>query len=526
MATSVPLREMAAGARSLPWRAPNIPSAALADCGSGTAGTAVQRFEDTALRYGLPEWWGASLVVALLLMLLHWPDLAQRYPQPSRLERVQGSGTLRVAVSVDPGIDHAAFQDMHHVLLREFANRLDVTVSLIEAESQAALLDMLTRDEVDIAVPGRPLPEPLPHHLRAAPTYAESQTHVVCNNRAGVPRDVQTAAALRRIRVSGSDGYVARLSGAGIRRIGLAPTSPLGTVALLERVSAGDIPCTLAQRDEVARARQRLPTLQLGSAMGPPGAIGWVLRNTQDDSLARQVDRFFLKARRSGLIAQLREQERGLRRRFDVVDLDGFRLALATKLPRYEADFRRAGAEHGIDWRLLAALGYQESRWNPRAESPRGAGGLMMLTATTARSLGGGDRFDARSSIGVGARYLARLRQGLGDGVPEPDRTWLTLAAYNLGPGGLARARRAVAARGGNPDRWAEVRRMLPTLGRGARGWEPVYHVESVRRYFALLSADGAPDAQARFGLSRRVGPAASVGGGTGSVPGQTRRRS
>jgi membrane-bound lytic murein transglycosylase F len=459
-------------------------------------------------------------------MLLHWPDLALRYPQPSRLERVQQSGTLRAAVPVDPGIDHAAFQDMHHVLLREFANRMDVTVSLVEARSQAELLDLLTRDEVDIAVPGRPLPEPLPHHLRAAPTYAETQTHIVCNRTVGLPLDVQSSTALRQIRVSGSDGYVARLSQAGFARIGLAPTSSLGTVALLERVSTGAIPCTLAQRDEVARARQRLPALRIGAAVGPPGSVGWLLRNTSDDSLARQVDRFFVNSRKSGLLAQLRQQERGLHRRFDVVDLDGFRLALATKLPRYEADFRRAGSEHGIDWRLLAALGYQESRWNPHAESPRGAGGVMMLTATTARSLGVGDRFDARSSIAAGARYLAYLRASLGDEVPEPDRTWLTLAAYNQGPGGLARARRAVVARGGNPDRWAEVRRALPTLADGARGWEPVYHVESVRRYFALLSTDGAWGARTRLGVSRRAGSAAGVDVDARSAPVRTRHRS
>ena len=202
-------------------------------------------------------------------MLLHWPDLAQRYPQPSRLERVQQSGTLRAAVPVDPGIDHAAFQDMHHALLREFANRLDVTVSLVEAESQVALLDMLARDEVDIAVPGRPLPEPLPGHLRAAPGYTDSQTHVVCNRSTRLPAGVGAGAALRQIRISGSDGYVSRLHRAGVRRIHLAPIVPMGTVALLERVSAGDIPCTLAQRDEAARARQRLPTLRLGEAVGP-----------------------------------------------------------------------------------------------------------------------------------------------------------------------------------------------------------------------------------------------------------------
>ena len=476
------------------------------------------------LRYGLPEWWGASLAVALLAVLLHWPDLAQRYPQPSRLERVVAAGTLRVAVPVDPGIDDAAFQDMHHALLREFANRLDVTVSLVEADSQAALLDMLTRGEVDIAVPSGPLPQPLPGYLRAAPAYADTQTHVVCNDTSDVPSDLDAPPVLRRLRVSALDGYVEWLQAAGMRRIGLAPTAPVGTVALLEQVAAGEAPCTLAQRDEVIRARQRLPNLRLGPAVGPPGAIAWLLRNAADDSLARQVDRFFVRARKSGLLAQLAEQERGLRRRFDVVDLDGFRLALATKLPRYEQHFRRAGAEHGIDWRLLAALGYQESRWNPRAESPRGAGGLMMLTASTARDLGGGDRFDPGVSIRAGSRYLAQLRALLGDEVPEPDRTWLTLAAYNVGLANVQRARQVVAAGGGNPNRWAEVRRMLPRLQQAGRGWEPVYHVESVRRYFALLSADrAAPQLSLR---PRRGEPGAGGDGGSASEPDRIRRKS
>jgi membrane-bound lytic murein transglycosylase F len=462
--------------------------------------------------------------VALLAILLHWPDLALRYAQPTRLARVQASGTLRVAVSIDPGIDHAAFQDIHHALLREFANRLDVTLSLVEADTQGEMLHMLARGEVDIAVPTQPVPDPLPDFLRAAPAYLDTQTFIVCNADAPTPDVAADPATLRQLRVSASDGYVTRLSTLGLRRIGLAPASAAGTVTLLERVAAGDAPCTLAQRDEIARAQQRLSGLRLGPAIGPPGAVGWLLRNTADDSLAQQVDRFFILARKNGLLAQLREQENGLRRRFDVVDLEGFRLALASKLPRYEADFRRAGAEQGIDWRLLAALGYQESRWNPRAESPRGAGGLMMLTATTARSLGGGDRFDAGVSIRAGSRYLATLRSQVGDDVPEPHRTWLMLAAYNVGPAALARARQQVVASGGDPNRWPEVRRVLPKLDRGGRGWEPVYHVESVRRYFALMSTDGV---QEQAGIRLHPGGSdAAVDGGLPSAPAPISRKS
>jgi membrane-bound lytic murein transglycosylase F len=457
-------------------------------------------------------------VAILLLMLVHWSDLAQRYPPPSRLERVQRAGTLRVAVPVDLGIDQAAFQDLHHVLLREFANRLDVTVSLVEVESQAQMLDLLARDEVDLAMPGRPLPPGLPAHFYLGPGYAESQTRVVCNTLTRAARDLPRLLATRELQLSASDGYAARLAAAGDRRIRLAPQLRLGTASLIERVAAGEIGCTLAQAEEIARATQRLPNLLAGVAVGAPGTVHWVLRNTRDASLANQVDRFFLGARKSGLLAQLREQERGLTRRFEAVDVEGFRLALATKLPRYEAAFRRAGAEYGIDWRLLAALSYQESRWNPRAESTRGAGGLMMLLAGTAREMGCRDRFNATDAITAAARYMATLRDGLAGEVDEPHRTWMTLAAYNMGRDTLQRARARVAARGGDAGSWPEVRSVLPSLQRGARGWEPVFHVESVRRYFALLTLDTAPSARAGLSSTLPGGRWTTPRGGSGAA--------
>lgn len=82
----------------------------------------------------------------------------------------------------------------------------------------------------------------------------------------------------------------------------------------------------------------------------------------------------------------------------------------------------------------------------------------------------------------------------------------MTLAAYNMGLEALERARARVAAKGGDPGRWPEVRSVLPSLQRGARGWEPVFHVESVRRYFALLTLDSAPSARAGLSTPLRGG--------------------
>jgi membrane-bound lytic murein transglycosylase F len=113
-----------------------------------------------------------------------------------------------------------------------------------------------------------------------------------------------------------------------------------------------------------------------------------------------------------------------------------------------------------------------------------------------------GDRLDPRSSIFGGAKYLGRLMQTVPRRVPEPDRTWFAVAAYNVGYGHLEDARILTQAQGRNPDRWEDVRQALPLLSqerwytrtkRGyARGWEPVRYVDNVQAYLNILEVAGA----------------------------------
>lgn len=176
---------------------------------------------------------------------------------------------------------------------------------------------------------------------------------------------------------------------------------------------------------------------------------------------------------------------------------DALRRDYQKRLPRLRPLFAEAGRRHGLDWRLLAAVGYQESKWNHRAVSAEGVRGLMMLTGTTARELKVRDRFDPGQSIAGGAAYLSRTLTALPAQIPDPDRVWYALAAYNLGPGHVEDARALVRARGGDPDRWAELKRVLPLLAHPAwhrhthhgraRGGVAVRYVNSVRRYYELL---------------------------------------
>lgn len=113
-------------------------------------------------------------------------------------------------------------------------------------------------------------------------------------------------------------------------------------------------------------------------------------------------------------------------------------LALRATVPSYrEAIFlpliREAELRHRLPPRLLQALIWAESRFNPLAVSPAGAAGLAQLMPATARELGVVNRHDPRQNIDGGARYLRQMLDRFGS-------VHLALAAYNAGPGAVTKA--------------------------------------------------------------------------------------
>jgi membrane-bound lytic murein transglycosylase F len=247
---------------------------------------------------------------------------------------------------------------------------------------------------------------------------------------------------------------------------------------------------------EFSFARHLYPDVLVGFALPEERPVQWMVRHDAPGLLA-SVDAFFRDLRASGRLAQLLQQGSGDTRRFAYEESREFQEHVAERLPRYRAWFEKAASASGLDWRLLAAVGYQESKWDPRAQSDDGARGVMMLTADTAQALGLKDRTDAEQNIYAGARYLAQVRAKVPERIAEPDRTWLTVAAYNVGFGHLEDARVLTQSQGKDPDSWAEVRLRLPLLAQErwysrarhgyARGWEPVQFVDRIQRFLRLL---------------------------------------
>jgi membrane-bound lytic murein transglycosylase F len=267
---------------------------------------------------------------------------------------------------------------------------------------------------------------------------------------------------------------------------------------LIEQVNSGKVPYLLADSHQIALQRRFFPELRIAFELGEPRQLRWAFNHALDPSLANALEEFFEKIDNDGRLEQLIHRHYSHVAKFNYSDIQTFTSHIEKRLHKYEALFRREGKAVGIDWRLIASIGYQESLWNPRAKSPTGVRGLMMLTQITAKEMKVTNRLDPAESIRGGAKYFASALKRTSSKITEPDRTWFALASYNVGFGHVQDARKITERNGGNPNRWIDVKKSLPLLAKKkwykqtkygyARGWEPVKYVANIRKYYDYLT--------------------------------------
>jgi len=257
------------------------------------------------------------------------------------------------------------------------------------------------------------------------------------------------------------------------------------------------VDCAAANELQFADARNYHPNLVAELDIAAPSKLAWGFPEDADPGLLKQVQIFFAGIQQDGTLHRLLDRYYGHNNRLDKMDAAAFITGINTVLPRFRRMFEEAATLTGEDWRLLAALAYQESQWNPLATSYTNVRGMMMLTGDTADQMNVSNRLDARESILAGAEYLLLLKEQMPDRITEPDRTWLALAAYNQGYSHLEDARILTKRAGLNPDSWSDVKKWMPLLNRPnyyktlkhgyARGGEAVILVESIRSYYDML---------------------------------------
>jgi len=442
---------------------------------------------------------GIALKVALPLLTI-LAGCTKAPPPPKALDEIKARGELRVVTVNNPTSyylgAHGA-EGLEFSLTRAYAQKLGVTLVITPVVNIAAMQAELEASRADIAAAQLTADEAWLRAGDAAQPYEDIEQLVVYRRGAKRPRGtIQLENARLAVRAgSPQERVLQKLRDTVAPSLEWVATAPRSADPL-EDVEDKQADYAIVDAREYSFARHLYPNVAVGFTLPATRPAQWIVRPNAPD-LLRSVNDFFDEIRRSGKLAQLSAQATGDGRTFEYLESREFNAHIALRLGPFRAFFEEASAKSGVDWRLLAAIGYQESKWNPKAESKDGALGIMMLTADTATEMGVTDRTNPEQSILAGAKYFAQVKEKIPARIPEPDRTWLAVASYNVGFGHLEDARILTQSRGKDPDSWLHVREHLPLLAqeryyvrakRGyARGWEPVQFVDRVQRFLTLL---------------------------------------
>jgi membrane-bound lytic murein transglycosylase F len=423
----------------------------------------------------------------------------ERRTHISELERLKESKTLRVGTLYS---QRSFFYDQDdqptgfdYELLSEFSQYLGVHLKLVPLYSQSDLYPALAQNRVDLLAASLSATPELSKQFRYSPDIYLVDSKLVYRKGNFRPSSLSELDAPVGV-VAGSVHHQLLIDEQNsFPEIELDAQDQLDADELLRQVASGERPYALVDDKALALNQRYYPELAEAFTLKKDTPIVWLARRSPDDTLYSALIEFLGQRHQDGTIAKLTEKYFGQFQEFDYVDTRTFLEAANRRLPKYQAWFEQYSGD--IDWRLLAAMSYQESHWRPKARSFTGVRGMMMLTLPTAKQVKVSNRLDPEQSIRGGAQYLANLISRVPDSIHADEKIWFALASYNLGLGHVLDARKITRLQGADPDSWTEVKERLPLLMQKkwykkttygyARGKEAYDYVNNIRLYYQSL---------------------------------------
>ena len=448
------------------------------------------------------------LAVILLLSACERATVPEWLRRPLRAPRetgelviltLRGPTTLDEAPGAYPNGSEQNFAGYEHDLAELFARELGAKSRFVVLPSHAKLLEATEQNQGHIAAAGLAQTDELRARFAFGPSYKSIQYQLIYRSTEKKPRTLNDAIGKKIAVVAETPAHDILRDLTGTYPGIILDVLPHETdhEQLLRRVNAGDADFAVADAISFAVAKRTRPDLAAAFNVGREMKVAWAFAPIADVDLQESARMFFEKMKNNGTLARLQDRYFGHTARIQPIDSEAILEKVQSVLPKFRSYFHEAQEISGIEWRLIAAIGYQESHWNPLATSPTGVRGIMMLTEDTADRMKIKNRLDARESIIGGAKYIALLRDTVPVRIPEPDRTWLALAAYNQGYGHLEDARILTQKLKLNADSWLDVRKVYPMLRLAehheslkhgfARGDEAAGFVENVRNYYDIL---------------------------------------
>jgi len=427
--------------------------------------------------------------------------LATCTARPGLLEQIDTLGTLKVATvnsATTYYLDADGPTGFEYDLARAFADKLDLKLDILVLPDRRAVLEAVATGRAHVGM-GVAVSDARREQVRFTPPYAATRLEAVYRVHQTKPETLEDLSGALALPADTALADWLRDRHPDIE-FSIAPKA--NTEELMDRVASGALDVTVANADIVAMNQRYYPNLRV--AFDLPDVrqrLAWAFtpkrRAGTDDALYNEAIAFLETIKKNGRMRILRDRYFGHVERLGFVGGQEFARQVDDRLDRWRGYFKTAASEYALDWRLLAAIGYQESHWDKDAVSPTTVRGIMMLTKAAAEEVDVSNRRDPQQSIDGGAQYFVQMYERLPDAIKAPDRTWFALAAYNIGYGHVMDARRLLSARGRDPNLWVNLRDALPWLTQErylsetkygyARGLEAAAYVGNIRAYYDIL---------------------------------------
>jgi membrane-bound lytic murein transglycosylase F len=439
-------------------------------------------------------------IIVLTIAGLLWFNAYWQVSHSSQLAQIKARGELRVStLNLAPSysMDNGVPSGIDYELASLFADYLGVKLVITPQRNISELFSGLEKNDADIIAAALIYNPERMEKFQVGPAYYSVSQQLVYKQGTKKPNNLDTIK--NPLTVSEGAAHIATLNYLQRTKHPNLQWQALQNQSsreLLRRLANGTVAYTIADSVTVSAFQRVYPQIAIAFDISEEEPVMWYMKRSKDDSLYAAMLDFFNQVSEDSTLARLEEKYLGHIGGFDYVDARTFVKALETTLPEFQPLFEKH-ATANIDWRLLAAVSYQESHWNPLATSSTGVRGLMMLTRSTAESLNVIDRLDPDQSVRGGVEYIESLLKRVPKTIPEDERIWFALTAYNMGFGHMQDARRLTEIQKADPNRWADVKQRLPMLTQRnhykltkygyAKGYQAYRYIENIRRYRASL---------------------------------------
>jgi membrane-bound lytic murein transglycosylase F len=438
---------------------------------------------------------GVTLVGTLCLILVGSKT-------PSALDKVLLKGELTILSRNGPTTYYEGpngLTGFEYSLAKAFADELGVDLTIQAEDNLGILIESVGSARGEMGASGLTVTENRQKKVRFTRPYLEVTQQVIYRAGEHKPESV-TDLIDADILVIANSAHSERLRSLQLDypQLRWREQIDLEMLDLVSLVHSGEVQYAIVDSNAFNINGNIYPQARVAFDISEPQSLAWAFAKGSDDSLFQLADDFLARMEADGRLAKITDHFYGHIAKVNNSGAKLYAKRIEDRLPLWEPLLRNAGMENNIDWRLLAAMSYQESHWNSGAVSTTGVRGLMMLTQATAKDMGIANRVDPEQSIAGGARYFKLIFDRIPQRVQGTDRTWMALAAYNVGLGHLEDARVLTERSGDDPNKWADVKRYLPLLAQRkyyketkhgfARGWEPVDYVQNIRQFYNILS--------------------------------------